>query len=151
MKREGDSSMIGFLIALCSGALMSIQGVLNAGATKQSGVWLAAGFVQITAFVFCGVMYLCTERETPVTKIWSVTPKYLLLGGILGALITITVVKSISLLGTAHAELLIVCSQIIVAYVIELLGLFGSEQADFQWKKMFGIILFLVGIVLFKK
>ena len=34
--------MFGFLIALLSGALMSIQGVLNTGLTRQTGIWLSA-------------------------------------------------------------------------------------------------------------
>ena len=43
--------MIGFLIALISGALMSIQGVFNTGVTKQSGVWVTNSFVQLTGFL----------------------------------------------------------------------------------------------------
>lgn len=34
--------MAGFLIALVSGALMSIQGVFNTEVTKQSSVWVSA-------------------------------------------------------------------------------------------------------------
>ncbi len=45
--------MFGFLIALLSGALMSIQGVLNTGLTRQTGIWLSAGWVQLTAFFTC--------------------------------------------------------------------------------------------------
>ena len=46
---KGDIFMFGFLIALISGALMSIQGVLNTGLTRQTGIWLSAGWVQISA------------------------------------------------------------------------------------------------------
>ena len=34
--------MIGFLIALVSGALMSIQGVFNTQVTKSTGIWTAS-------------------------------------------------------------------------------------------------------------
>lgn len=40
--------MIGFLIALVSGALMSIQGVFNTQVTKASGIWTASAFVQLS-------------------------------------------------------------------------------------------------------
>ena len=40
--------MIGFFIALISGALMSIQGVFNTQVTKTSGIWVANAFVQDT-------------------------------------------------------------------------------------------------------
>ena len=39
--------MTGFLIAMISGALMSIQGVFNTDVTKSSSIWVAAGFVQL--------------------------------------------------------------------------------------------------------
>ena len=45
--------MIGFLIALVSGALMSIQGVFNTQVTKASGIWTASAFVQFTALLVC--------------------------------------------------------------------------------------------------
>ena len=45
--------MIGFLIALVSGALMSIQGVFNTQVTKSSGIWTASAFVQFTALLVC--------------------------------------------------------------------------------------------------
>ena len=43
--------MLGMLIGLLSGMLMSIQGVFNAEVTKQAGVWVAAGFVQLSIAV----------------------------------------------------------------------------------------------------
>ena len=36
--------MIGFFIALISGALMSIQGVFNTQVTKSSSIWVANAF-----------------------------------------------------------------------------------------------------------
>ena len=57
--------------------------------------------------------------------------KYLLLGGVIGAFITVTVIQSMSSLGPAKAAMLIVVAQLAVAYVIELLGLFGVEKVDF--------------------
>ena len=116
---------MGFIIALLSGALMSIQGVFNTEVTKQTSVWVAAGWVQLTAFITCVVIWLFTGRE-PVAGLMQVTPKYVLVGGIMGALITYTVIRSMGSLGPAKAALLIVVSQIIIAYAIELFGLFGK-------------------------
>ena len=41
--------MWGMIVGVISGALMSIQGVFNTGVTKQAGLWVTAGFVQLTA------------------------------------------------------------------------------------------------------
>lgn len=140
---------MGMIIALLSGALMSVQGVLNTGVTKQSSIWTAAGWVQLSAFLVCVVMWFFSGRQ-PVGALWQVEPKYMLLGGILGALITYTVIRSMDSLGPAQAALLIVVSQIIVAYGIELFGMFGVEKAAFEWKKVIGAVVAIVGIVIFK-
>ena len=76
--------------------------------------------------------------------------KYTLLGGIIGAFITITVIQSMGSLGPAKAAMLIVISQLAVAYVIDLFGLFGVEKVDFQWRKLIGMAVAIVGIVIFK-
>lgn len=142
--------MWGILIAILSGALMSLQGIFNSSVTKQTSIWLAAAFVQLSAFCVCAIAYITKEREVPVSKLFAVSPKYLLIGGILGAFITITVIKGIDLLGAAKAEMFIVFSQLIVAYVIELFGWFGVQQKSFEWNKFFGVALFLAGVILFK-
>lgn len=140
--------MFGFLIALISGALMSIQGVLNTGLTKQTGIWLSAGFVQITAFFTCVLLWLFSER-TPVSSLLSVRPWYMACGGILGAFITYTVIRSMDGLGPAKATLFIVVTQIVVAYAIELFGWLGVEKTPFAWRKLLGALIAIGGIVLF--
>jgi len=82
--------------------------------------------------------------------LWQVENKYTLLGGIIGAFITITVIQSMGSLGPAKAAMLIVISQLAVAYIIELFGLFGVEKVDFQWRKLIGMAVAIVGIVIFK-
>ncbi len=141
--------MWGFLIALISGALMSIQGVLNTEVTKQTGIWVSAGWVQLTAFLTCVVLWFFADKS-PVTAIFQVRPWYMLAGGLIGAFITYTVIRSMDSLGPAKATLLIVITQIIVAYCIELFGLFGVEKAPFEWKKAIGALIAIAGIIVFR-
>ena len=79
-----------------------------------------------------------------------VEPKYVLLGGVIGAGITWTVIKSMEMLGPAKAALLIVFSQLIIAYVIELLGLFDVEKSPLEWRKIIGMGIALVGVTIFQ-
>ena len=119
--------MWGYLIALLSGLLMSVQGVMNTGVTKQTSIWVSAGFVQLSAFVICVIAWLVTGRES-IAQITQVTPKYMLLGGVIGAFITITVIKSMEILGPAKSVMLIVIMQIVSAYLIELMGILGTKS-----------------------
>ncbi|MDE5907799.1 MAG: DMT family transporter [Lachnospiraceae bacterium] len=141
--------MIGFFIALISGALMSIQGVFNTQVTKTSGIWVANAFVQFTALLVCLCAWLITDRSSFGT-LFKVEPKYMLLGGAIGAFITYTVIKSMEMLGPARAVMLIVIAQLIIAYVIELLGLFGVEKQPLEWRKIVGMLVAIAGIVIFK-
>ncbi len=140
--------MWGILIALLSGLLMSVQGVMNTGVTKQTSIWVSAGFVQLSALIVCFVAWLCTGRQS-IAALLKVSPKYMLLGGIIGAFITITVIKSMELLGPAKSVLLIVVMQIISAYLIELFGILGTEKTEFKLGKLIGAVVCIIGIIIF--
>lgn len=145
----GTENMWGFLAALVSGALMSIQGVFNTEATKQSSLWVATGWVQLSAFAVCVAAWFFTGKQS-ISALWQVENKYTLLGGVIGAFITITVIQSMGSLGPAKAAMLIVISQLIVAYLIELMGLFGVDKEPFEWRKVLGMLIAIAGIVIFK-
>ncbi len=141
--------MWGILIALISGALMSIQGVFNTEMTKQTSLWLSSAFVQLTALLVCIAAWLFTDR-TAIGTLAEVEPKYMLLSGVIGAFITITVVKAMGSLGPARAAMLIVVAQLVVAWLIELLGMFGVEKQAFEWRKLLGMVVSIAGIIIFK-
>ena len=141
--------MAGFLIALLSGALMSVQGVFNTQVTKSTGIWVSNGWVQLSAFALCVVVWLATGRES-VSTLWEVRPHYMLLGGVIGAGITWTVIQSVSALGPARSALLIVIAQLAVSYLIQVFGLFGMDQEPFSWKKAGGLLLAVAGIMIFQ-
>ena len=141
--------MIGFLIAILSGACMAVQGVFNTQVTKTTGMWVSNGWVQFTALLVCIAAWLAAGRDS-ITSIGKVERKYVLLGGVIGAIITWTVIKSIDNLGPAKATLFIIVAQITMSYLIELFGLFGMDKQPFEWKKAIGLATALVGIVIFQ-
>lgn len=141
--------MIGFFISLLSGALMSIQGVWNTQATEQTSLWVTNILVQFSAGLICLIAWAMFDR-TPLRTLFNVTPKYCLLGGVLGAFITLTVIQGMRALGPAKAVLLIVIAQLLVAYLIELFGIFGTDKVDFSVRKLIGILVAIAGFVLFK-
>lgn len=142
--------MWGILIAIISGAMMSTQGVLNTGVTKQTSIWVSASFVQFTALIVCLGAWFFTGREGNFSSLFKIDQKYMLLGGVLGAFITYTVIKSVDNLGPAVANMFIITAQLIVAYLIEIFGLCGAEKVPFEWKKLIGLALIIAGIIIFK-
>ena len=143
-----EEMMAGFLIAMISGALMSTQGVFNTDVTKNTSIWVAAGFVQLTALITCIIMWFANGRPE-IAGLFQIDRKYALLGGVMGAFITYSVVKSMSSLGIAKASLIIVITQIATAYLIELFGIFGTKKTEFSWIKFLGLAIAIVGVVIY--
>ena len=141
--------MSGIMIALVSGALMSIQGVFNTDVTKQTSLWVSAAFVQFTALLVCLAAWVLCDR-TSFYKLWEISDKYVLLGGAIGALITATVIQSMNTLGAAKAAMLIVIAQLGVAWLIELFGIFGMDRQPFSVRKLLGFLIAVAGVITFE-
>ncbi|HPZ52329.1 MAG TPA: DMT family transporter [Clostridia bacterium] len=142
--------MICILIAILSGALMSIQGVFNTELTNDTSIWVSVSFVQLSALITSLCVWFISDRNNSFKKLFHVQPRYILLGGIIGAFITYTVIKAVDKLGPAKAVMIIVISQLLTAYLIELFGMFGTEKVSFSIRKIIGLILAIIGIVIFK-
>ena len=141
--------MFGVIAALVAGALMSIQGVFNTDVTKQTSIWVSASFVQFTALLVCVVAWLVCDR-TSFRSLFEISDKYVLLGGVIGAFITATVIWSMNGLGPAKAAMLIVISQLTVAWGIELAGIFGMEKQPFSMRKLLGLLIAAAGVITFE-
>lgn len=141
--------MVGVIIAIISGILMSMQGVFNTSISKTTGTWVANTWAQLTALATSFVVWGIFERNS-FAHLTKVEPKYLLFSGVLGAGITFTVMKGMQRLGPAGAVILIVTAQIISAYLIELFGWFGSEKSPFDVRKIIGAAIIIVGIIVFR-
>lgn len=141
----------GILAAVISGVLMSLQGVFNTSLTKDTGIWISAAFVQLTAFIVCILAWLFTGRESGFGEVLAVEDKYRLLGGVMGAFITFTVIKSVENLGPAAGITTIVIAQTALAYFIEVFGWFGTEKMPFTWKGAVGIVLAIAGVFLLNR
>lgn len=142
------NNLIGIIICLISGALMSIQGVFNTRVTESAGLWLTSAIVQGSALIVC-IIALFITKDGHVAGLKEVNKLYLL-GGVIGAGITYTVIKGIGSLGPAYAIMIILISQMIVAYLIELLGWFGTESPGFNWGRLVGVAFMISGIIIFQ-
>ena len=85
-----------------------------------------------------------------ILQIVAVENKLYLLGGVLGLVITITVMMAIGNLSPTYAISTILISQLLVAAIIDAFGWLGSEKVPFTWNKYAGVALMIVGVVLFK-
>jgi len=142
--------LVGILFALLAGLLMSVQGVFNTRVMDASSMWATNCWVQLTAFVVSLGIWFFADKEN-LFSVFNVENKIYLLGGVIGAFITFTVIKSISGLGPAYATMLILLAQLVVSFLIEVFGIFGTEKVGFEWTKLIGVALMIAGIIIFQK
>lgn len=76
--------------------------------------------------------------------------KLYLLGGVFGALIVFSVMKGITLIGPAYSVSILLISQLLVALLIDSLGLFGVEKVPLGANKLLGIGIMIAGVLVFK-
>ena len=140
--------MIGIIFSVIAGAAMSFQGVMNTRLGERIGTMEANSLVQCTAAVL-SLLALAVSHSGSFSAL-AQTPKLYWLGGVLGLVITVTVMLGIKNLSPTVAISVILISQLLVAAAIDAFGWMDSEKAAFGWTKLAGLGLMLGGVVLFK-
>lgn len=140
--------MMGTIFAIIAGAAMSIQGVFNTRLSEKIGLYESNTFVQLTAFVLSLIVMFIFGKGS-FAEIANVNKLYLT-GGIIGVVITVTVMLAIGNLSPTVAISIILISQLICAALIDMFGLFDSKQVSFHISKLIGIALMIGGVIVFK-
>ena len=139
---------MGIIFSILAGMAMSVQGVMNTRLGEGIGNMDANAFVQGTAFALA-LIVLLFWRQGSFSALGGVNKLYWL-GGVLGLVITLTVMLGIKSLGTTVAVSIILISQLLVAAIIDAFGLMGSEKVAFEWTKYAGLALMTGGVLLFR-
>ena len=132
------------LIALVSGIAMAFQGSLNSALAKITGLLQATLIVHFTATLVVTVLLFFPLGGSHPGRIWN-CPWYLLLGGLIGVVITYGVVASIPRVGVALATTAIIVGQVTAALIIDHFGFFGLDKIPFTWWKAAGLVLLATG------
>ena len=143
-----EGMLLGIVFSIAAGMAMSVQGVMNTRLGEGIGTMEANAFVQGTAFALA-LAVLMFWRQGSFSQLGQVSKLYWL-GGVLGIVITVTVMLGIKSLGTTLAVSVILISQLLVAACIDAFGLMGSEKLAFTWHKYAGLALMTGGMLLFK-
>lgn len=139
---------MGFIFSAVAGAAMSIQGVINTRLSEKCGLYESNAFVQGTAFLASLIVMLIFGKGS-LSEIWKTSPIYLT-GGLIGVIITVTVMLGIKDLSPTVSISVILISQLAVAALIDAFGILGTEKAAFGLTKYLGLGLMTAGVILFK-
>jgi bacterial/archaeal transporter family-2 protein len=140
--------MLGIIVSIVAGVAMSLQGVFNTRLGDKIGTFETNVIVQATGLILSLIALFIAGSGS--FKNLKDSNKLYLLGGALGVVIIITVMMGIKSLGPTCAISIILVAQLTAAALIDAFGLFDSTKVAFGTTKVIGVIVMVVGILIFK-
>jgi transporter family-2 protein len=140
--------MLGIISSIISGICMSFQGVFNTRLSDKIGPWETNTLVQGIGLAITIVILLLFGSGN--FKNIKSSNKLYLLGGVLGVVIIYTVMYGIKSLGPTYSIAIILLAQLTSAALIDAFGLFDTPQINFGITKLIGVIVMIVGILIFR-
>lgn len=140
--------MAGILLSIISGICMTLQGIFNTRASEKISTLQTNVLVQGSGFLLT-VIILLAFGKCDFKGIKDINKLYLT-GGILGVIIIFTVMQGIKSLGATCSIITILIAQLLSAAIIDAFGLFGTTQINFSFTKIIGVVLMLIGVIIFK-
>ncbi|CDM69762.1 putative membrane protein [Clostridium bornimense] len=139
---------MGIILSIIAGLAMTFQGVFNTRLQEKVGSFEANAIVQGTAFILAIILLFFLGKGN-IREAKDINKIYLL-GGVIGVIITYTVMGSISSIGTTFAISTILIAQLLSAAIMEWFGWFGTEKIPFSLHTITGVALMIIGILVFK-
>jgi transporter family-2 protein len=141
------------LLALAAGAILPIQGAVNALLRADLGAPLAVGaisFVVATAGMALVFLLGAIAAAAPRPRIRALraTPWWGWLGGLVGAYYVVTVFMSIPEIGTAATVGLTIVGQQLASMLVDRYGLLRLPQRSVSMLRLSGVVLLLAGVAL---
>lgn len=140
--------LIGIIYSLMGGLFITVQSVFNTRVSDRIGLWETTVFVHIVGLLF-GLLMMAFVGKGDFKGLSNVNKIYMI-GGALGVMIVYSVMTGITILGASLSVGILVISQLIFATIIDSYGLFGSPQIEFSFSKFLGIVIMIVGILVFQ-
>ncbi|WP_281975721.1 DMT family transporter [Halobacillus litoralis] len=140
--------MTGALFSIVAGILISLQNVFNARVSEKTGAWATTTLV-LGLGLICSLPIFYSVEQTSLFQFGDVN-KIFLFSGVFGVGIVFCLMRGVTLIGPAYAISIALISQIVIAFVINTIGLFGFESAPLSLSKLLGIALLITGVLVYK-
>jgi transporter family-2 protein len=144
MGSTGFAAVFAFVAGLGGAVQIAVQGRLServgtAGALACAGVVAAA-----TALV---VLLVARRSLAPLGSALT-GPRWLLLGGVMSAVIVLSITVAGPRIGVVATTALLICGQFALATLIDRYGWFGVDQIAIGWPRVVGLALLAAGAAL---
>jgi transporter family-2 protein len=141
-------TLLGVIMALCIGALLPLQALINARLGAQTQGPLYASFVSfLIGTCLLGLMLLVTRTPLLPAQSPASLPAWIWLGGAIGAVFELAATLLVPRLGAGGMICLVVLGQVLSSLWLDHAGVLGPQRpADLL--RLLGAVLVIVGAVL---
>jgi transporter family-2 protein len=140
------------VVGILAGALIALQGPINAQLARGLGMPVAAAAASFVAgSVVLILITLVLSQAQGITIAWRVPPLWMFLaGGCLGAIFVTCALILTPKLGAAATMAFIVAGQLLAGLLLDRLGYFDLAVRELTLGRVGGAILLLVGALLIR-
>jgi bacterial/archaeal transporter family-2 protein len=136
------------ILSASAGLAAAVQVAIFGRFGDRVGTLPAFAFSCVITAVIAAVILVVGQRTVGgFAAAWH-APKWLWIGGVLGAFIVLSITIAAPRIGTFATVALIIAGQLTISTVIDRFGLFGFKQVPFTPYRVAGIILLTVGALL---
>lgn len=137
-----------FLVGIIAGSMITIQSVLNAALGKKTGNFGSVLVLTIVSILVLLVLIISFPKTANLKGMPGVSEWYLYSGGVLGVVILAAPIFLIPRLGATSTLTALVVGQLLLALLIDQLGLFGFPSIEISVTRIAGVILLAAGAFL---
>jgi transporter family-2 protein len=141
------SWLVAVLVALVAGACIASQGAINSELARHIGQVRAVSFSICVSAITIGMLVLLRPGPGSYTGLDG-TPRWALVGGVLGVVSLIATVVAVPRVGVAATTGGIVAGQAIASAVIDRFGLLGVATRPITPGRLAGLVLLVVAVAL---
>ena len=138
---------VALVVTLLVGALLAFQPPVNAQLAKHVGDLGAAFTALVVSAAMVGVLLVVAGDVGELRGLRDYRPVYLV-GALGGAAVVIVGLVAVRHLGAGGVAAALVATQLIVAALIDRLGLLGVHETPLDLGRITGIVLLIAGTVL---
>ncbi|TQR99422.1 DMT family transporter [Paenibacillus ottowii] len=140
--------LLGLILAIIAGALVSLQTIFNNKVNERTGSWATTTLVLGTGFLASLLGSLIFEGKN--TFVLQHMQPWYWFSGMIGVGVVFCLVQGMKRLGPTYAISIVLTAQLGTALLWDSLGWLGLEKIPFTLNKLIGVIVIIGGILVFK-
>ena len=137
------------LIGLIGGVAVGIQSPLAGAMSERVGGTASSFIVHVSGAILSGVLLFLRGGEK--MRDWQSLPWYMLIAGVWGLILYLTISVTLPKLGGTMVVTLIIIGQLLVGTLIDQFGWLGVPVHPMSWTRIAGILVLIAGGYLIAK